>query len=647
MPIPKITIPKPNKTWLIWLLSSIGVLIIVLAGGGYYGFKHYNNRFLPKTSIGSLDISGLTYSQAEELVSSRWNKLAETGWVFNLATTSKTILPTTGSTEGSLVFAFDQEKSLETAWQKNHQGNFGQKLLSIIKSSLLGQKTIAAITINEALLEENLQTTFQPSINVSSPAKIKVTATGSYEITPEVAGQKINYTEAIKFFGQQLTNLEQKPIDLIVTTDQPVINQSAIGDLTPVIKKYLDLAPLTLTASSSDKTWPINQQTIADWLTLEMVDDQITVGPDKNLIADYLKNKLATDIDIEPQTGKFKKVNNRLEQFTPGQDGQKLQIEPSALAIEQALRSDQKTATLSIEELKNPLDENDPSSLGIVEIIGTGQSDFTGSTANRVHNIKTGANQVAGHLVAPDEEFSLVSLLGEIDASSGYKTELVIKEGKTIPEYGGGLCQVATTLFRTALASGLPITQRQNHSYRVSYYEPAGTDAAVYIPWPDLRFVNDTGKYILILSEISSRKLYFHFWGTKDGRLAEQTKPTIYNIVKPPAKKLIETDDLKPGQVKCTEKAHNGADAYFDYTVTYANGEAKNKRFKSHYVPWQEVCLVGKGATSSTSTMATTTPKTSTTTLPSANNTPTASSTSKAPEPIIILPNPTSTEAAI
>jgi len=148
-------------------------------------------------------------------------------------------------------------------------------------------------------------------------------------------------------------------------------------------------------------------------------------------------------------------------------------------------------------------------------------------------------------------------------------------------------------MFRTALASGLPITERRNHSYRVQYYEPAGTDATIYDPWPDLKFINDTDNYILIQSRIEGDNLYFDFWGKKDGREATTTYPKIYNIKKPPPTKIIETLDLKPGVKKCTETSHNGADAYFFYTVKYPGGEIKEEKFISHYVPWQEVCLLG------------------------------------------------------
>jgi len=253
---------------------------------------------------------------------------------------------------------------------------------------------------------------------------------------------------------------------------------------------------------------------------------------------------------------------------------------------------------------------------GIKEIIGTGHSNFAGSPKNRRHNIAVGAAAVNGLLLKPGEEFSLVKTLGEVEARTGYLPELVIKENKTIPEYGGGLCQVGTTVFRAALNSGLPITARRNHSYRVAYYEPAGMDAAVYIPNPDVRFLNDTGSYVLIQARIEGNDFYFDFWGLKDTRKITVSKPVVYNIVRPASTKIVETTDLAPGQKKCTEKAHNGADAYFDYTVVYNPGTAdekiEEKRFSSHYVPWQEVCLIGvtklSSAIVSSTTISTSTP---------------------------------------
>jgi vancomycin resistance protein YoaR len=105
--------------------------------------------------------------------------------------------------------------------------------------------------------------------------------------------------------------------------------------------------------------------------------------------------------------------------------------------------------------------------------------------------------------------------------------ELVNKKNTTVPEFGGGICQVSTTMFRVALNTGLKITERHNHAYPVSYYNPPGLDATIYIPSPDLKFVNDTKNHILIQSRIEGTKLFFDFYGNPDGRQVELIGPTI------------------------------------------------------------------------------------------------------------------------
>ena len=109
----------------------------------------------------------------------------------------------------------------------------------------------------------------------------------------------------------------------------------------------------------------------------------------------------------------------------------------------------------------------------------------------------------------------MLKVLIPFTEKAGWLPELVIKGNKTVPELGGGLCQIGTTLFRAILASGLPITERQSHSYRVRYYEPAGADATIYEPRPDFRFVNDTGNYLLINGYVEGDEVTFEVWGTK------------------------------------------------------------------------------------------------------------------------------------
>jgi vancomycin resistance protein YoaR len=185
--------------------------------------------------------------------------------------------------------------------------------------------------------------------------------------------------------------------------------------------------------------------------------------------------------------------------------------------------------------LELPYKESDPKiasigsieELGVSDLIGQGRSNFRGSPKNRIFNINVATKRFDGVLIKPGEEFSFVNILGEVDGDHGYRPELVIKKDKTEPEFGGGICQVSTTAYRAALNSGLEITARRNHAYPVQYYNPQGMDATVYVPRPDLKFLNNTPKYILIQTRIEGTELIFDFYGTNDGRTVEITGPKI------------------------------------------------------------------------------------------------------------------------
>ena len=130
--------------------------------------------------------------------------------------------------------------------------------------------------------------------------------------------------------------------------------------------------------------------------------------------------------------------------------------------------------------------------LGLTEIVGMGESDFKGSRAGRVHNIEIGTRLLHGQLIAPGETFSMNKALNYFNPADGWGEEYVILGNETVLDIGGGGCQFGTTMFRTAINSGLPIKERRNHAYIVSYYYPIGTDATIFDPVVDFKFLNDT-----------------------------------------------------------------------------------------------------------------------------------------------------------
>lgn len=250
-----------------------------------------------------------------------------------------------------------------------------------------------------------------------------------------------------------------------------------------------------------------------------------------DVIRSYLED-LARKINRDPVDAKFSIENGKVTTFSEGSDGIALNMEKSMESILEILKNpgsdqDSKTITLAVDTKKPTVGYADANNLGISSLIGQGTSDFKGSPINRIFNIKVATERFNGVLIKPGEEFSFVKILGEVDADHGYRPELVIKNNQTTPEFGGGICQVSTTTFRAAIYSGLKITARRNHAYPVSYYNPQGMDATVYVPSPDLRFINNTPNHILIQTRIEGTKLIFDFYGTDDGRKIVVDGPKI------------------------------------------------------------------------------------------------------------------------
>jgi vancomycin resistance protein YoaR len=255
----------------------------------------------------------------------------------------------------------------------------------------------------------------------------------------------------------------------------------------------------------------------------------LSVNADK--IRSYLED-LGRRINKDPVDAKFQVEDGKVSVFTLSFEGVKLDAEKSLDLIGKNLVANDsfqetKKIDLPFEKIAPQINSDKLDNLGIDTLIGEGTSNFVGSPKNRIHNLTVGAQRFNGVLIKPNEEFSFIKTLGPVDESTGYLPELVIKQDKTEPDFGGGMCQVSTTAFRAAINSGLEITARTPHAYPVSYYNPQGMDATVFIPNPDLKFINNTPGHILIQTKIDGTKLIFDFYGTSDGRSVEVEGPKI------------------------------------------------------------------------------------------------------------------------
>ena len=418
-----------------------------------------------------------------------------------------------------------------------------------------------------------------------------------------------------------------------IFVDSIYIGEKSRADIERVFKDMNEkIGKSTFIFSQGQNIATVSAETLGIGYDINLISEQaLSLGKTKNLLSDiyiilssyingtflsssytFSEDNLVEELEpirkavhVDPQDAQFRVENNRVVAFQESSEGQTLDIDSLKKEIRKNIKQlmmDRESKILAMEIpikiLKPNTTTEEANDLGIVEEIGLGKSTFLGSIPNRVHNIALATSKINGALVAPGEEFSFAKAIGDVSKFTGYKEAFVISGGKTVLGDGGGVCQVSTTLFRAILNTGLPITERHPHAYRVGYYEqdsPPGFDATVYVPTVDLKFKNDTEKHVLIQGYVDpvNMSLAFTFYGKRDGRKVTITKPTITNVVHAPPPLYQDDPTLPKSVVKQIDFAAPGGKSVFTRTVTRDGHVIINDTFVSSYRPWQAVFLRG------------------------------------------------------
>ncbi len=494
-----------------------------------------------------------------------------------------------------LAIEYQIEDSVQAAFEIGRQGNAWQALKTKILlwrqprqlsfTYTYDQASFAAITTG--LAAEIDIPAIEPTITIISTAQGP-----AVEIHPGQTGKAVDRQRLEKEMGYQLAHLQSEPLPLPFIITSPSLTEVEVASLR---RRAENVIGKTITLRALDQTWALQDTDLVQFLSFNTFGD----GFDRLKIDQYLA-QIASTIDRAPQNAVFQFAQGRAIEFQPDQPGLQLDRPRALDLLLQELKKPEKTATLElpVHQLQATITTENVNNLGIKELVARGESWFRGSISNRVHNIKTAAAKLNGVLIPPNTEFSFNSALGDVLAETGFKEAYVIKQGRTIPEIGGGVCQVSTTMFRAALNAGLPITERHAHAYRVSYYEQGfgpGMDATVYSPTPDLKFINDTPHHLLIQTYFDQEKSYlaFELYGTADGRTTEVTKPVVTEQTSPPPPLYIPDPTLPIGTTKQIEHAIPGAKTVF-YQRVYRNEEmVSEKAFVSRFQAWQAVYLEG------------------------------------------------------
>ncbi len=288
-------------------------------------------------------------------------------------------------------------------------------------------------------------------------------------------------------------------------------------------------------------------------------------------------NREAKDYGLVRENEKFRVVD--------GQRGFQVKVEDSVSAITDYLKNTWKDGN---GEIRLPLEIQEPKGSyeqlsRVSSKLGSGSTDYSSSGSGRAANVQNATQLLNGTVLYPGDTLSVLDSITPFTEENGYKKAASYANGTTVETFGGGICQVSTTLYLAAIQSELEIVERHNHSMMVGYVKPS-MDAAIAEGVKDFKFKNNLEAPVYIEGYASGGKLGFAIYGEEyrpEGRTVKYESETLSTTE--PDTVLVGDSGMAYGAMEKIQSPHKGCNAKLWKIVT-ENGETTRTEFnKSAY----------------------------------------------------------------
>ena len=291
--------------------------------------------------------------------------------------------------------------------------------------------------------------------------------------------------------------------------------------------------------------------------------------------------ELSSELQYEPTDATASYSPEEGFTYTDHADGRALDYDHLSGSVHELISSG-KSGSVSAVTSAVPAEYTSDMARQDTTLISEFTTSFSGSTygkANRVFNIVKAASLIDGKTVASGEEFDTNATLGDRNEENGWKTAAGIRDGAYVQEYGGGVCQVSTTLYNAVLMADLEITERHHHSWPLGYVD-IGRDATISTGGPNLRFINSSAAPITIsaLTDKENKTVTVRIYGRplKDGMRIELTSKKTATLSSPGTETVYDPS-LAPGESETVRKARRGSVAETHKLYYSADGQLIDK----------------------------------------------------------------------
>lgn len=423
--------------------------------------------------------------------------------------------------------------------------------------------------------------------------------------------------EEALFIAQQAT---QEPVTLELDGLSWELDSVTLGELTTTFIDGKDLIPYigyenleeyvpTLEGLSDECTEASDVLFEYNGTTLSYTEASTGMGPDYEGLAERMNSIVYGSEDLVYESGELDvEEDDSTADSSEGSSSEESDEADSASDGSSSKEEEDYTesdaarvATIVLEVTEPEMTYEDAVSLGLnAELICEYSTSYASASSGKSHNIELLSSILTNTVVAPGETFSLNDTAGECNEEKGFEEANAIVNGEYSSEIGGGICQVATTVFDAVFNAGYPIVERHNHSTYVSSYED-GLDAAIAYPYLDFKFKNDTDNYLMILLDCDGSTVTCSLWGVSPGYTTEyemvswEEGEEYEEITREDSEELEGTEYIK-------SYGSNGHIVVIERDTYDSNGDLiREDTFTSEYAAVDEVTIIGTGTSESSS----------------------------------------------
>ena len=539
-----------------WVLVSLALLAVLAALVGL-AFAGSTARIADGVAIAGVEVGGLTPKEARTLLEQRFARVSRVPVVFTAGDDRYPIKATTLGVEA------DWAAAIESAAREGE--GFGPvRGFRRLQARFFGAEISPPVQAYGAALDFKLAGLAQAIDQDHVEAKLVRRGLG-IEVVPGQPGRSLDQKAAGASIVRTLARLDRgQPVALPVRID-PV--EVTTADLAPAARQARTALSAPVRLQYEGTRWKLPRWRIAELLSLPVAGETkvAIAGPG----AEAWFAKLRKTVEHAPVDATFNVKPGGID-VVPDKPGLAIDVPATAKALLTAATSSTvRTAELAVRTAPAERTTADAKAMGITGVVGSYYTTY-GGIPSRLHNVALVAKLIDGALIAPGATFSFNGTTGERTAEKGFQEAPVIINGELQTGLGGGICQVSTTVFNAAYEAGLQIDERNNHALYISHY-PLGRDATVNYPDQDLKFTNDTDKWLLLRTFVGSGSLTVNLYGTPQNRRVESTEQPLRVVGAPKVKRIPEPTLLR-GESEVLEYGQPARATSVSRTVYDPNG---------------------------------------------------------------------------